>query len=136
MKSLALAGALSLALGLTGCLGSNDIATIDAAIATLNGASVSPRQIYVAGNLFVGLEKTATNYLRLPPCPKAAICRDPAAVKVIDPAVRSGAAAAKQLVAYARSPSGPVPVSAYAVVVTAAKTLQSAFAQYGLAGGQ
>lgn len=121
MKSLALAAGLALALSLSACITTQDIQTVE----TLSTLSVSPQQIYVAGNLFVGLEKTATNYLRLPPCPATPACRDPAVVKAIVPAVRAGATAAKQLVAYARSPNGPVPVSAYNTIVVASQTLQS-----------
>lgn len=118
MKTLFLAGALALAL--SGCA---QIQTAE----TLSTVSLTPNQIYVAGNLFVGLEKTATNYLKLPACPATPVCRDPTVVKKVDAAIRAAAPAAAQLVAYAKSPSGPVPVSAMDIVTAATSTLQSVF---------
>lgn len=116
MKLYALA--VILAAGLSGC------AQLHTAV-TLSTLSVTPQQIYVAGNLFVGLEKTATNYLKLPACPATPVCRDPVTVKKVDAAIRTAAPAVTQLVSYAKSPSGPVPISAYNVVVTATQTLQT-----------
>lgn len=114
--------AAAIALSLGGC------ATLNA----IEGATVSPTQIIVAANSFDAIEATATNYLRLPPCPQATVCRTQAAVSAIVPAIRAGRKARNQLEAYV-STNAPAPVAAFNVLTTAISTLQSLMAQYNVA---
>lgn len=96
-------------------------------------AKVSPTAVYIAANSFNALEATATNYLTLPRCPKANICRSPAATKKIIPAVRSGRDARNQLEAfYAAHPGELGPKGAYDALIASTNLLKSIYAKYGV----
>lgn len=102
-----------------------------ASVTTLLGTTVSPTQVIVAANSFDAIEATATNYLTLPICPAAKICRTQAGVNAIVPAIRAGRQARSQLEAYVTAnPGQPVPVSLYNAVMTAVSSLQSLLSQY------
>ena len=121
---LKLASILAIAsLGLSGC----------AALSTLEGTTVSPTQVIVAGNSFDAVEATATNYLLLPLCPGATLCRTQAATSAIIPAVRAARTARNQLEAYVNAnPGSPAPVSLYNTAIAALNALESALAQYNV----
>lgn len=87
---------LSLLLVLGGCAA---LSKVENAFNTLSGATVSPAAVVVAVNSFDALEATATNYLRLKKCSPATgpVCRDPAATKVLIPAVRNARKARNDL---------------------------------------
>lgn len=121
MKLSLLAGAFGCALYLSAC------------VQPWDSISVTTRQVVLAADAFNAAEATATAYLRLPPCPTAALCRDPAVVKAIDPALRAGYAARKRLVTAARASSGGVVnLNDFAVLTSSITTLKSLFAQYGI----
>lgn len=102
-----------------------------ATIATLEGTTVSPTQVVVAANAFDAVEATATNYLKLPLCPGAVVCRTVAGVKAIVPLIRSGRQARTAMEAYVTAnPGQAVPVTLYDTTMTAVSALQSALAQY------
>jgi hypothetical protein len=119
LASLVIVGAL----GFSGC----------AYVSTLEGTTVSPTQVIVAGNSFDAIEATATNYIRLPLCPAATLCRTAAATKAIVPAVRAARTARSQMEAYVNAnPGSPAPVSLYNTAITAINALESALAQYNV----
>ena len=119
LASLVIIGAL----GLSGC----------SYISTLEGTTISPTQVIVAGNSFDAIEATATNYLRLPLCPGAKLCRTASATAAIIPAVRSARTARNQMEAYVNAnPGQPAPVSLYNTAITAINALESTLAQYNV----
>jgi hypothetical protein len=101
-------------------------------LSTAINTTVSPNQIYILGNSFVAVEKTATQYLTLPPCPVATnVCRTPAGVNTIVPAIRSARAAVAQLNAYvSKNPGSLAPVSLYDTAVAAVTAVESAVTLY------
>lgn len=116
---------LLLALGLAGC----------STLATLEGTTISPTQVIVAANSFDAAEATATNYLRLPTCPAAKLCKTQAGINAIVLAIRSGRKARSDLEAYVNAnPGQPAPVTLYDALTAAVSTLQSALAQYNAQG--
>jgi uncharacterized protein YceK len=107
-----------------------------ATITAITTASVSPTQVIVAANAFDAIEATVTNYLTLPPCPTATLCRSSSAVAALVPAIRAGRAARNSLEGYmSANPGALVPVSGYNVLTTSITALRSAFTQYGITGG-
>lgn len=117
----------AVALALSGC------ASLTTALTTLTGTTVSPTQVIVAGNSFDAIESTATNYLTLPLCPGATLCRTQAATNAIIPAVRAARTARTQLEVYVNAnPGTPAPVSLYNTAITAISALESALAQYNV----
>ncbi len=110
-------------LGLAGC----------STLSTLVGTTISPTQVIVAGNSFDAIEATATNYLRLPLCPGATLCRTAAATDAIVPAVRAARTARNQMEAFVNAnPGQPAPVSLYNTTITAINALESTLAQYNV----
>lgn len=117
---------LGLALALSGC------ARFQAAWDIATSASVSPTMVYVASNTFDALEATATNYLRLPKCGTVP-CKDPSAVAVIIPAIRSGRVARNNLRGFLKAHPGQLgPQGDYDALNAAIGTLQTIFAQYNV----
>ena len=87
----------------------------------------------IASNTFDALEVTATNYLRLKSCRKAAtvVCRDPTATALIIPAVRSGRVARNNLQQFlADHPNQLGPSGAFDALNASISTIQGVFAQY------
>lgn len=112
MKKLIIASALVASVGLVGC-GIN-----------LNPNVASPNQIYIAVNAFDAAEATATNYLGLPLCPSAAVCRTTAASQAIVNAVRVGRVARDQLTVDLQT-NVTAPITLLQSLTTAVSTLQS-----------
>lgn len=127
MRKFLLAIALSCALG--GC------STLQNIVNVVTGASVTPNQAYIAANAFDTVEATATTYLQLPACgsTSSALCRTPAAVNAIVPAIRIGRAARNNLEAAVTSSNGaPVSASLYSALSAQTSTLQAIIAQYNI----
>ncbi len=104
MRKSLIAGALALAfLSLPGCA---TLQKIESAISIAAGPNVTPQQVYIAINAFDGIEATATNYLKLPRCPQAVACRDPATSAKVITWVRAGRADRNQLKAGLRAAPG------------------------------
>ena len=123
MKKIVFVAALLASVSLAGC----------STLSLLTGSSVTAQEIIVAGNTFDAIEATATNYLKLPLCPQATVCRTQAASAAIYPAVKSARQARATLeAAVAANPNAALPISNYNVLMTAINTLQSLFAQYGV----
>ena len=105
-------------------------------LTTLVGSTVSPQQVIIAANSFDAAEATATNYLKLPACPGAPICRSVAGVNAIVPAIRAAREARTALEGFVSSnPGQPAPVSLYDTLTTAITTLESVLAQYNAQKG-
>jgi len=120
-KSLILAGALIGLLPLGGCVG-------------LNPNVATPQQVIVASNAFDAAEATATNYLRLPPCPTQKVCRDASVVAKLVPAVRTARGARDSLIGYVKSnPGQNAPVTLIDALTTSVTTLTSLETQYSVA---
>lgn len=118
--------AAAAALALSGCAAWN----------TLTSASLTTTQVYVTANAFDAAEVTATNYDLACAAKITTICRDPAAVKPLDAAIRGGYSARKNLIAAClASITAPACVSAYTTVSTAVTGLQAIFSQYSIAKG-
>ena len=115
------------ALALSGCAAINSVKT-------LTGASVTPSEVYVAGNTFVALEATATQYLNLSYCPSASkVCKTQEGVNAIVPAIRAARAAVSAMENYASAnPGSVVPVSLYTTATTSISALQTALTQYNI----
>lgn len=125
MKRIILA--LSLAFALAGC------ASLSNTWNAVTGATVSPAAVIVAANAFDALEVTATNYLKLVKCngSNGPVCRDPAATKVIVPAVRSGRVARNNLEQFLKDNPGQLgPSGLYNALTASINTLQGVVAQY------
>lgn len=108
-----------------------------ASLDPLFSASVSPQSVIVAANSFDAIEATATNYLKLPTCSATSglICKVPAAVAQIVPAIRSGRTARNSLEALlAANANASIPVARYKTLTTAISTLQAIVNQYSLKG--
>ena len=119
MKKLVLAIALSFSLA--GCAGFTQ--KIENAYDVVTSASITPTQIIVAGNTFVALESTATNYLLY--CKSINYANQPCARgnrTAVVKAVRSGRAALNSLEPYAaQGKAGPSAI--FDALVTAITTL-------------
>ena len=104
MRKHILAGALALAfLSLPGCA---TLQKIESAISIATGPVVTPQQVYIAINAFDGVEATATNYLRLPRCPQAVVCRSPSTSAAVITWVRAGRVDRNKLKAGLRAAPG------------------------------
>ncbi len=105
-------------------------------LSMIAGASVNPNYAYALVETFNGFETSADGYLRLAPCVSggSAVCRNPAAVKAIVAAVRTGRTARNAVVAALHSTNGAaIPVASYDTLSAAVRTLQSAYANYQIA---
>ena len=109
-----------------------------AELSAIQNSTLSMNTVYVAANAFDAVEITAANYLGLPACTPGGnvVCRNASAVKAIVPAVRTGIAARKELVADCQaSTTASACVSAYTTVTTAITSLQNLFTQYNIQKG-
>lgn len=136
-RLLHIVAGLSIVLALGGCAQwqavEHKISTVYSAV---TGATVSGQAVIVASNLFDGLERTATNYLRLAKCNGSTpVCRDPTATKVIIPAVRSGRDARDTLQQFMKDHPGQLgPQGLYDALQASIDTLQKIYAQYQIGG--
>jgi hypothetical protein len=95
--------ACAVALSLGGCA---EFQKLQNGFALVTGPIVTPQQVVIAINAFDAVEATATNYLHLPRCPSASICRDPAITAKLVPAIRAGRADRNTLKAALRANPG------------------------------
>ena len=112
----------ALAVAISGCV------TTDTTVATL-----TPQEVYVGANAFDAVEATATNYLTMPLCPKATLCRTAAETNAIVKPIRLGRKARSAIEAYiAANPGASVPVSLASALSADVASLQAVLAQYGV----
>lgn len=137
MRKLFAVVALACAVTLGGCA-TQFGQRMEGAYSAITGATVSPQAVIVASNIFDGLERTATNYLRLTKCNGSTpVCRDPGATKVIVPAVRSGRVARNNLQQFFKDHPGQLgPSGLYDALQASISTLQLAFTQYNIGAGK
>lgn len=96
--------------------------------AELTGSAVSANDVYIAANIFDGLEISATSYDKLPLCVSGGTlaCRTATGVKTVDAAVRAGIGLRKALLAdVTANPNQTVPVSNYKALLAVISTIQS-----------
>lgn len=103
MRKLMLAVALALVPMLGGCAQIHKAETFFTAV---TGKIVTPQQVIIAANAFDAVKATATNYLRLPRCPAAQVCRTPSTTPKIVSAIKAGTSARNQLEAALRANPG------------------------------
>lgn len=119
---------IALALALSAC------ASVDTAWNVVTGARVSPQVVYVTINVFDGLKRSATNYLRL--ChqsPASPVCSKVAEVDIVR-AVRAGTVARNNLRAYMKAHPDALGASGvYDAFTSASDTLKQSLAIYGVA---
>jgi hypothetical protein len=112
-------------LGLGGCQ----------AWSVISGLSVTPQAAVVTINTFDALETIATGYLQLPACVKngSVVCRNPAAVQSIVPAVKAGRVSRDEILTLLQQNQGnAVPVANINTLEAIINTLQSVYAQYNV----
>jgi hypothetical protein len=101
----------------------------------VQSAEVSPRAVNITVNAYNGVVRTATNYVRLPPCQTTTskVCSDDRAVALITPAVRSGRIARDELLAVIeRSPTVSISkAGAYDTLEGAVNVIRGTLQQYG-----
>lgn len=139
MRNLIAIVALSLGLVLGGCANTGLGQKVEGVVSAITGATIDPQAVIVASNVFDGLERTATNYLRLKRCSSTnrPICRDPAATMKIVPAIRSGRVARNNLQQFMSDHPGQLgPSGLYDALQASITTLQSVFTEYNVGAGQ
>ena len=137
MRKLFIAAALACSVTLGGCA-TQFGQKVEGVYSAITGATVDPQSVIVASNIFDGLERTATNYLRLKRCNGSTpICRDPGATKAIIPAIRSGRVARNNLQQFMHDHPGQLgPTGLYDALQASISTLQQAFTQYNIGAGK
>lgn len=144
MRKVITAIALSLSLGvmslsLGGCASTQFGQKIEGVVSAITGATVDPQAVIIASNVFDGLQRTATNYLKLPRCTgsNGPVCRDSNATAKIVPAVRSGRVARNNLQQFLKDHPGELgPTGLYDALQAAITTLQGAFTEYNVGAAQ
>ena len=123
MKNLIVVFSLAFAsLSLAGC------ASLSSFFSEVTGSYVSAKTVYLTGNVFIGLEKAATAYDRLPLCVSGGTlaCRTVAGRNAVDKAVRAGDKLVDKLYAYVdANPGELVPVSNYNALLAVISTIES-----------
>lgn len=118
---------LTVALSLSGCT------SFHTALDVLSGVTVSPEAVVIASNTFNALEATATNYLRLKRCNgnNGPVCRDPAATKVLIPAIRTARKARNDLEQFLTDHPGQLgPTGLYDALRQSVETVKNIVIQY------
>ena len=131
MKRIVIALALVLSLG--GCA---TFQKIDNAIGVIGQTKINSKSAYVAINVFNAAERSATAYLRLPPCEGVMkVCRAIGAAQAIDQPFRSGMQARNDLRAYMRANKGTLAdAGLYNTLIAATNSLQNVMSIYGVGG--
>lgn len=112
-------GALSIALALAAC----DQPSI----------TVTQQQAVEAVTAVNAIELTGRNYLTLPLCPSAVLCRTQAASVDVATGVRTLYAAKNAVLAYLKAnPGQPLPVTLTEALSAAVVALQALYAKYGV----
>lgn len=133
MKKIFICALVSLSL--SGCAAMQKVgAGIGNAWSVATGASVPASSVVITSNTLDALEATATNYLSLPLCGTAiTACRNRAATRPIENAVRAARVARNNLEAFQRANPGQLGASGlYNALQSAVSTLQGVLAQYGV----
>lgn len=116
---------LALVTALTGATSECQLMQSIDSLQTIASGSVSPGQVYIATNLYVGAAGTVNQYLALPLCPTATpLCRTQSTSQRIFSNLLQARKAVRSLDAYVdANPGAPVPVSNYNVLVIALQTM-------------
>jgi hypothetical protein len=133
MKKLALALVLAVSLG--GCA---TFQKVQNAVEVVGGLKVNSKSAYVAINVFNAAERSATAYLRLPPCNGTVpICRAYGAAQAIEQPFRAGIQARNDLRSYMKANKGTVAdAGLYNTLVAATTSLQNVMNIYGVGGAK
>jgi hypothetical protein len=136
MKKLALIAVLGLGLTASGCA---TFQKVENAVGVVGGElKVNSKSAYIAINVFNAAERSATAYLRLPPCDGVIkVCRAAGAAEAIDQPFRAGIQARNDLRAYMRANKGTLAdAGLYETLVAATDSLQRIMDIYGAGGAQ
>ena len=115
----------ALALSLGGC------AQLTNAWNVVNGATITPQQVYIAANAFDVVEASGTQYLRLPVCGKLP-CRNPNATASLVSSIRAGRLARNQLEAAVNAnPGAPVNANLMATLTSSTTTIKAILSEFG-----
>lgn len=139
MRKLFAIATVLLGLALSGCASTQFGQKVEGVVSAITGATVDPKAVIVASNVFDGLERTATNYLNLEKCSALSgpICRDPGATLKITPAIRSGRVARNNLQQFLKDHPGQLgPMGLYDTLQASITTLQSVFTEYNVGVSQ
>lgn len=125
--------ALALVTLLSGCAAlqnlTNDVKTAYQVVTT---SAVTPTQADVAINVFDGVKKTTTNYLRLPICGKLP-CRQSAATIPIKKAISAGTLARNDIKAFLRAnPGANLNIQSVSDLQNATSALQAIIKAYNI----
>src|SRR5262249_7208940 len=95
---------------------------------------VKSKTAYVAINVFNAAERSATNYLRLPPCTGVGnLCRVAGAAEALEPPFRAGIQARNDLRAFMRANPGTLAdAGLYNSLVAATESLQKIMSIYNI----
>jgi hypothetical protein len=134
MKHFArLAAIVALAISIGACAQLKSFeSSVENAVSVATSAAVTPKDAYVAINVYDGVEATATNYNRWPRCTGVnSPCRDPAVRAQIKKIVLAGRVARNQLKAYLRAnPGESVSIGSFADLRAATSALQDVINTY------
>lgn len=133
MKKLALT--IALALSLSGCA---TFQKVENAVGVIAQTKINSKSAYIAINVFNAAERSATAYLRLPPCDGVIkVCRAAGAAEAIDPPFRAGIQARNDLRSYMRANKGTLAdAGLYNTLVSATDSLQRIMDIYGAGGAK
>jgi hypothetical protein len=143
MKKLVLALTLALVVPLGGC--AETLAkfraaetTVSNAVGVVGGLKVKSKSAYVAINVFNAAERSATAYLKLPPCDGTTkVCRAAGAAEAIDPPFSAGIQARNDLRSYMKANKGTLAdAGLYNTLVSATDSLQKIMDIYGAGGAK
>ena len=126
---------IAVALALSGCAA---LTTAQQTITLATSVSVPDQTVAATITTFNAIEQLAADYDRLPPCVASAptLCRTPAGVNAIAPAIRTGRIARNQLRKQLTAGATSVPVVSYNTLASAIITLQGIYAQYKIKAQQ
>lgn len=107
---------------------STTIAKVEQAYNDVTSTQVTATQVSLAANAFDILEATGTQYVKLPLCPKAIVCRKTEVVKLIVPLIRSGRVTRSNLETCISQGSGNC--GGYDALQATISSLQAIYGQY------
>lgn len=135
MKKVFLSLALAAAVTLGGCAAiTKQIQTVENAVGVVANVKVKSKTAYVAINVFNAAERSATNYLKLPPCIGVGnLCRVAGAAEALEGPFTAGIQARNDLRAFMKANPGTLAdAGLYNSLIAATTSLQKIMDVYGI----